>query len=112
MIYLFDHTAVDGFGDGRTSCCQGAGVTNLLNPARNLDAILGALRSSGERERDQEFINPNMLWEGSGNGLGNGLGMVSKSGVSVPSTRPLKGLVAMTYSGNEMYTSPMMIMMA
>ena len=63
--------------------------------------------------RNQEFINPNMLCEWSGNGVGNGLGMVSKPVASkVPSTRPLKGLVAMTYSGNEMYTSPMMIMMA
>ena len=108
MIYLFDHTAVDGFGDGRTSCCQGAGVTNLLNPARNLDAILVALRSNGERERDQEFINPNMLWEWPREWSGNGLKIRS---FKVPSTRPLKGLVAMTYSGNEMY-SPMMIMMA
>ena len=57
MIYLFDHTAVDGFGDGRTSCCQGAGVTNLLNPARNLDAILVALRSNGEREREGSRIH-------------------------------------------------------
>ena len=79
MIYLFDHTAVDGFGDGRTSCCQGAGVTNLLNPARNLDAILVALRSNGERERG---IKNSSIQTCYGNGLGNGLGMVSKSGVS------------------------------
>ena len=54
-------------------------LTNLLNPARNLDAILVALRSNGERERG---IKNSSIQTCYGNGLGNGLGMVSKSGVS------------------------------
>ena len=47
--------------------------------------------------------------------MGNDLRMASGLKIrtfNVPSSRPLKGFVAMTYSGNEMYTSPMMIMMA